>query len=319
TLSNIMNISPYTNYPAFHEKIATTINEGNLPDFFVTLCEKISIDRKNSRHIHVLKNCPIDKNLPDLDLNNPVEDKRKFKKTFLGEAFLGTFAYLLNSPLFSYASRNNGDFFTDVIRINRFNGKRTGFTDGDLIYHNDRTSHPVKADYIALLGMRCPKNDLVYTDIIDGKDIIKNLSQKYIEILSQKIFYTAVDDLTRENNKDWDKSKQHAIINGEKVWFQDTLTKPITSAPAEATEAVLAFRDAMTKAPKYRHRLEKGDLLVFPNQYALHDRERIEVNHPEEASKRWLLKTYTFENPKLAEEYSKYWANGVYGCVSDGN
>ena len=317
-LTLIAKISPYTNYQEFAAKIKETVESGLVPDFFVDLCKKIHEDSINGKHIHVLKNCPVDEVIPDLDLDNPVQDKYNLKKTYLGEAFLGTFACLLNSPLFSYASRNNGDFFTDVICINRFRGKRTGFTDGDLIYHNDRTSHPVQADYITLLGLRCPEDDLVYTDYIDGKDIIGYLTEEEIEILSQKWFYTAVDDLTREKVKDWDKSREHAVINGEKVWFQDTLTKPIEGAPEKAYRALLALRDAMTKAPKHRHRLEVGDLLVFPNQYGLHNRERIEINNPEESAKRWLLKTYTFENPEVADEFSDYWYEGKYGCVTDG-
>lgn len=313
-LLDIARISPYVNYSSFRNKVIETVELGKIPDFFINLCQEISTDRKNGNRVHVLKNCPIDKELPDLNLYDPVKDKYRLKNTFLGEAFLGTFAYLLNSPLFSYKSRNNGDFFTDVICIKRFSGKRTGFTDGDLIYHNDRTSHPVQADYITLLGMRCPEDDLIYTNYIDGKDILSNLSPEHIEILQQKIFYTEVDDMTREKVKNWEKSKEHAIINGEKIWFQETLTKPIKNAPVVAIEAILALRDAMTKSPKHRQRLEKGDLLVFPNQYGLHNRERIEINDPNNSSKRWLLKTYTFESQEAIKVYSDYWLDG---CVSD--
>lgn len=316
-LSDVALNSPYINYNFFHKKIIEIVESGVLPDFFINICKKIRKDRDLGKRIHVLKNCPIDKNLPNLNLDDPINDKYLLKKSFLSEAFLDIFAYLLNSPLFSYASRNNGDFFTDVICINRFRGKNTGFTDGDLIYHNDRTSHPVQADYITLLGIRCPKDDLIYTNYIDGKDIINNLSPRHLEILKKKIFYTEVDDLTKENVKNWSKSNIHAIINGEKVWFQDTLTKPIENAPVEAIEAILALRNAMTKAFKWHHKIENGDLLVFPNQYGLHNRERIEINNPEESSKRWLLKTYTFENEESAAMYSDYWKDDEYGCVND--
>ncbi|HFF1840448.1 TauD/TfdA family dioxygenase [Bacillus cereus] len=316
-LSNVAAISPYVNYSKFKETMIRNVQDNVIPEFFVKLCERIREDRENGKLVHVLKNCPVDTNLPELNHDDPINDKYRLKKTFLGEAFLGTFAYFLGNPLLTYASRNNGDFFTDVVSINRFRGKNTGFTDGDLIYHNDRTSHPVRADFVTLLGARCPKNDLVYTAYIDGKDIVSHLSPEQIQTLREEWFYTEVDDLTREKDKKWDKSTAHAILKDGTICFQDTLTKPIPDAPREAVEALLAFKDGMTKSPKERHRLEDGDLLVFANQAGLHNRERIEVNNAEDTSKRWLLKTYSFKDSTVADKYTDYWKDGIYGCAMD--
>jgi L-asparagine oxygenase len=316
-LSGLAAVSPYVDYSKFQDKMIRTVQEGLLPAFYTDLCERIRTDRENGRHAHVLKNCPIDADIPHLDHEDPVSDKYRLKKTFLGEAFLGTFAHLLNNPLLSYASRNNGDFFTDVVSINRFRGKNTGFTDGDLIFHNDRTSHPVRADYITLLGVRCPDNDLVYTTYVDVQDILSHLTPEQIEVLSEKYYFTGVDDLTRETVKDWEKSSAHAILKNGAICFQDTETKTLAEAPRSAVEALLAFKDALTKASKVRHRLEYGDLFVFSNQYGLHNRERIEVNNAEDTAKRWLLKTYSFKDHAVANTYADYWVNGVYGCVSD--
>ncbi|WP_270168839.1 hypothetical protein [Paenibacillus sp. SYP-B4298] len=316
-LSAVAAISPYVDFPSFEKAMIRTVQEGQLPVFFTALCERIRSDRQQGAHVHVLRNCPMDTEIPDLNHDDPINDKYRLKKTFLGEAFLGVFAYLLQTPLLSYASRNNGDFFTDVVSINRFRGKRTGFTDGDLIYHNDRTSHPVRADYITLLGVRCPSNDLVYTTYIDGQDIISHLTSEQVQILSEPWFVTEVDDLTREKVKDWERSSAHAILKDGMLCFQDTLTKPVADAPLEVYEALLAFKDGMTKSPKSRHRLEYGDLLVFANQFGLHNRERIEVNNPDDTSKRWLLKTYTFRDRATADTFADYWANDVYGCASD--
>ncbi|MGM0748669.1 MAG: TauD/TfdA family dioxygenase [Bacillota bacterium] len=316
-LSDVASISPYLEYLRFKETLIHKVKENLIPEFFIKICENICEDRGNGKKVHVLKNCPVDTEIPELNHDNPVADKYRLKNTFLGEAFLGTFAYLLGNPLLSYASRNNGDFFTDVVSINRFKGKRTGFTDGDLIFHNDRTSHPVRADYVTLLGVRCPKDDLVYTTYIDGNDIMNHLTLEQIKMLSQDWFYTEVDDLTREKVKDWNKSNTHAILQDGNICFQDTLTNPVDNAPREAVEALLAFKDAMTKSPKVRHRLENGDLLVFANQAGLHNRERIEVNNAGDTSKRWLLKTYSFKDTKVADTYSDYWYKGIYGCATD--
>jgi len=317
-LVDVSKISPYDNEKLLQDEIQKIIDNKSLPDFFINLCNEIKKERKNNRRTHVIKNCPIEYDIPDLNLDNPVKDKYKLKKSFIGESFLAVFNKLLETPLFSYASRNNGDFFTDVIAIKKFKGKNTGFTDGDLIYHNDRTSHPIRADYITLLGVRCPEEDLVYTNVINVSDIISKLNEKDLAVLKKNIFYTKVDDLTKETVKNWNVSKKHPIIFEDKIRFQDTLTKPIDENNLCAYKALLNLSDAMTKSTKYRHRLEKRDLLVFPNQYALHNRERIEVKNPDITSKRWLLKTYSFESNDVAEKYSEFWTNGKFGRVNDG-
>jgi L-asparagine oxygenase len=317
-LFNLSAISPYCDYPRFQTQMIDDVKKGAMPQFFLDLCQSIRADRIEGRHIHVLKNCPVDVSIPDLNHDDPVNDKYRLKTTFLGEAFLGAFAYLLESPLLSYATRNNGDFFTDVVSINRFLGMRTGFTDGDLVYHNDRSSHPVRADYIALLGVRCPSEDLVYTTYVDSQDIIDLLTPSEIEILSKKWYFTEVDDLTKDKSPDWNVSAAHAVLQGEgKICFTDTMTHPLFDAPIEAVRALLAFTHALTKAAKHRHKLDTGDLLVFSNQYGLHNRERIEVNNPKDTAKRWLLKTYSFKNQAVADTYAPYWVNGIYGCVGD--
>ncbi|HBF31891.1 MAG TPA: taurine catabolism dioxygenase TauD [Rhizobium sp.] len=310
--------SPYTDYPAFQSFIENLGKSDRLPVFFRDLCESIRLDRRNGQLAHLLSNAPVDASIPTLDHDDPVADKYRLKTTFVGETFLGIFAHLLATPLLSYKTRNNGDFFTDVVSINRFRGMKTGFTDGDLIYHNDRTSHPVRADFITLLGMRCPPSDFVYTNFVDGSDMLKHLSDEQIQVLSQPWFRTTVDDLTRESNKDWQFSEAHPIILADRtIRFQDTLTKPIPSAPVEARDALLEFKDTIVKSPKVRHCLRNGDLFVFANQQGLHNRERIEVNDNEETSRRWLLKTYSIKDASTRDTYSKYWADGVVGCALD--
>ncbi|HDJ3124241.1 TPA: hypothetical protein PP906_000062 [Staphylococcus aureus] len=317
-LENASKISPYINEKLFNEKIQNIIDEELLPKFFLNVCEKIKKERNLNKRMHVLKNCPIEYNIPDLNLDDPINDKYKKKTSFLSESFLAVFNKMLGTPLFSYASRNNGDFFTDVIAIKKFKGKKTGFTDGDLIYHNDRTSHPIRADYITLLGIKCPEEDLVYTNVIYASEIIRYLSEEDLKILSQKQFYTEVDDLTKNSVKNWNVSKIHEVIFDGKIRFQETLTKPVDINNKDAYKALLNLRDAMTKSVKHRHRLEKRDLLTLPNQYALHNRECIEVKNPNVTSERWLLKTYSFESESVTKEYSEFWTNGVPGRVNDG-
>ena len=59
------------------------------------------------------------------------------------------------------------------------------------------------------------------------------------------------------------------------------------------------------------------DLFTFANQEGLHNREHIEINDPERARTRWLLKTYAFKDRAAADRFADRWLDGVPGRVGD--
>ena len=173
-------------------------------------------------------------------------------------------------------------------------------------------------DYITLLGMRCPDDDLIYTGYIDGADIVNNLEPKHIAYLREPHFYTVFDVFSRDMNKQLSTSEKHPILsNLHSIRFLDTMTCVAEEAPLEARDAFIAFKSAMTRSQCKRHRILTGDLLTFANQDGLHNREKIDILNPESAAARWLLKTYAFKDSRTAESYEAYWANNRAGCVID--
>lgn len=317
-LSKIL-INPYTQYFEFKEYIKSIISSDLIPSSMVSACQQIVTERNNDGlHVHVFKNCPIDSELPDLNLDDPVGHKYQSKKTFIGEAFLEIMAQLQETPLFSYQSRNNGDYFTDLVSFNKFKGKKTGFTDGDLIYHSDRSYHSVRADYVSLLGLRVNESELIYTNYMDVKDLKKYLSSEVIERLSQEIYLTDVDDRSKEDNNNWEHSTRHAIfIDDNKIRYQDTFTRPENPDDFESIKALLKLKDAMSRANKTRHQIKKGELLIFGNQTGIHNREWIDVINPEEGRKRWLLKTYSFSDQKKSAAYCEWAMPDDAFCIVD--
>lgn len=321
-LENLLSknkINPYTQYRSFKDYIATFITTGVVPPSLIQACNQIVEERAyHGIHVHVLKNCPIDVELPCLDLDNPVGHKYAAKKTFIGEGFLEIMAQLQGTPLFSYQSRNNGDFFTDLVSFNKFKGKKTGFTDGDLIYHSDRSYHAVRADYVSLLGLRVNEKELIYTNYMDVKTLKEHLEPETVDLLSQAIFLTDVDDRSRENNQAWESSTRHAIfIDDEKIRYQDTFTRPENPDDIQSLKALLQLKDAMSKAQKLRHQIRAGDLLIFGNQTGIHNREWIDVVNAEEGRKRWLLKTYSFSDMKKSLQYSAWAMPEDTLCIMD--
>lgn len=309
--------NPYLDYPAFSRSVATVAAQ--VPDVLPEVCGKIRADRERREcEIHVVRNCPVDEVLPALGHRDPLSAKYQKKKTFVAEAFLELFARLAGTPLLAYETRFNGDFFCDVIAHDKYRGQQTGFTDGDLVYHNDRTAHRVRADFISLLGMRCPDDDLVYTNFVGGPGLLELLTPAEQKILREPLFTTPFDVLSKDNNRQLMTSGAHPILeNAHSFRYLDTHTLPAPDAPAAAKDAVIALKNALARAAKQRHRILVGDLLTFANQDGLHNRENIDVTDPGRARDRWLLKTYAFRDDASACRHSERWVGGVAGLVGD--
>jgi hypothetical protein len=310
---------PYEDYPSYSASVAALVESEELPGYLREIADGVRGEwERGGSSVHVLRNCPIDASLPDLDHADPVADKRAKKKTFVAEGFLAIYAKLLRTPLLAYGSRNGGDFFTDVVAIERYSGMQTGFSDSELVYHNDRTAHAVRADFVTLLGLRCPNEDLIYTGFIDGRHLLEHLSPPEQEILRKPYFFTPFDVYSRATNSRQIVSDTHPILeNHHSFRYLDTFTTVLPDSPPAAKDALLALKNAMVKAERVRHRLLTGDMLLFANQDGLHNREKVDVTDPESARTRWLLKTYTFRDQAAAERHAHRWLDGIQGRIAD--
>lgn len=311
--------NPYQDYGGFSGQVSAQARDPAVLDILSGLCERIRTEREQGiSQVHALRNCPIDVDLPLLDPEDPVGDKYRRKTSHISETFLAVFAQFTRTPLLAYSSRNQGDFFTDVVAIRGYEGKPTGFSGDDLVYHNDRTSHVVRADYISLLGMHCPTDDLIYTIYVDGRSLLRHIPGSLQQVLRESHFITPFDILTRDQNARLQVSEKHAILEDSHCFrYRDTATTTATDAPVAAKDALIALKDALATTVKTRHRILPGDLLALANQSGLHTREQIEVHDPALAKRRWLQKTYAFRDESALRAHSARWRNGVPGLVED--
>jgi hypothetical protein len=311
--------SPYKDYPAFSELISKVVADGGVPARLLEAAEQIRLERSQGlAEAHVLRNCPVDEDLPEIGNEDPSSEKKSRKITFIGEGFLELLAQITKTPLLSYANRFGGDFFIDVIAINKYLGQQTGYNGGEVVFHNDRTAHPVRADYITLLGMRCPTEDLVFTGFVSGRRLIAELSPEIQQVLRKPYFITPFDVVSRDANAELGSTPTHAILSGvSALRYLDTHTSTAPDAPVEAKDALLALKNALTRVPKERHRMQEGDVLTFANQHGLHNREQIEISDAQRALGRWLLKTYAFADQAAADAHSDAWIDGIPGKVGD--
>ncbi|MGW7350872.1 TauD/TfdA family dioxygenase [Streptomyces sp. NPDC054784] len=317
-LLSVLQSVPGNPYEA-HEEFVAAVAGTTAPEFLTEVCARIREDREAGRsEAHVVRNCPIDPEVPDLDLDDPIADKYRKKRTFVGEALLALVARLTGTPLMAYGSRNNGDFFTDVIAINKYSGMKTGFSDSELPFHNDRTAHWARADHISLLGMRCPADEVIYTTFVSCRELLRHLDARDQEVLRQPYFTTSFDVFSQATNQSQRSSGAHPILEREhSIRYLETTTTVLPEAPGEAKDALLALKNALVVAEKQRHRMRDGDLLLFANQDGLHSRDRIEILDPDLAATRWLLKTYAFRDRAAADVYADRWQDGVPGRIAD--
>src|SRR5260370_39523318 len=107
----LMRISdnPYRYYSLFDAAVDSIISRGDVPDAFVEFCEnRREVDTHEKPYV-ILRNCPIDINLPLLDYIDPVSDKRARKLTYVAEGFLLLYAKLMQQEPIGYANVKDGD------------------------------------------------------------------------------------------------------------------------------------------------------------------------------------------------------------------
>lgn len=307
--------NPYKDYVLFKEYISDNLDliKNNI---IFQFCNDIKRDQVNDINFHVIKNCPLDVNKIKLSLDNSLEDKYKRKKTFISEGFLTLISIVTEKPILAYTTRNNGDMFNDVIGEKKYANTQTQKSNGELYYHNDRTAHSVRADYLSLLGVNCNDDDLIITVYVHGADIINELDDSVINLLKQPYYYTPFDDLSRSSNKNQVVSNHHRIIMDDgSIRYYDTRTTFIEDCPKEAIVALLKFKDAILKTKKSYYQLKEGDLLMLANVKGLHSRIQLNVSNDKD-NDRWLLKTYNFESISKMQSYASHYAE-VDGLVVD--
>lgn len=307
-----ISANPYTDYVAFQKSIAELVASETLPDSLPEACVKMREERASGiANVHVLRNCPLDKELPPLSPDDPLSDKYASKQTFVGEAFVALVAELGGTPLLAYSGANEGRFFDDVIAITRYSGMQSAYGDRDLVYHNDRSAHWARPDLVALLAMRSPEEEVTYTTYVDGRELLLQLTPEHQDILRQSYF------ITDHSHGSSPPVEAHPILVGRSIRYIDTITMVAANAPVEARDALIALKNALVLGRKQRHRLLTGDLMIVENQEGLHCRDKMEIEHQERTRTRWLLKTYLFRDHQAVDAFSGVWHKGIRGLIAE--
>jgi len=289
--------NPYTNYAAFSKIVRNIADDASyIPISFLDICEA---KRRANRYFNpfvMLKNCPIDPDLPFLDFDSPVDDKRKSKKTYVAEAFLELYARLMRQEPISYINVNDGDIFQDIHPMRKLMDSQSQKSAKTIYFHKDLANHFVRPDWVNILGLRASASNKIYTSFVSNKDLIEHLNRKTLTILREVEFYTPFDDLTTASpNKKVGRAANHPVLGGEKdydIRFFENRTVGLTSrAKAALTEVVHALHTL-----KRSLLILEGDFIGASNNECIHNKEVVHVDDQNAVYTRWLMKTVNVES-----------------------
>jgi len=261
----------------------------------------------------VLRNCPVDQELPKLDLDDPVVDKRASKTTYVAEAFLLTYAELMGQHPIGYLNVNDGDIFQDIHPMRTLMDCQSQKASRTIYFHKDLANHFVRPDWVNILGLRASPKNKIYTSFVRNKDLIESLAPETLDILRREDFNTPYDDLTlASSNVKLGSAPNHRILGGAEEYdlrFFENRTKGLTPEAQEAVDEVVRKLHELKK----RLLILKGDFIGSANNECIHNKEVLQINDESAVTNRWLMKTV---NVKSLDEHKRYMCQGEVRIVN---
>jgi len=306
--------NPYTDYASFRIYVKKIIESNkNIPRDFINLClHKRKLDQYKDPYVFV-KNCPVDPDLPFLDFDNPVEDKRNRKKTFVAEAFLELYAQLMGQEPIGYINVNDGDIFQDIHPMKKLINTQSQKASKTIYFHKDLANHFVRPDWVNILGLRASDENEIYTSFVRNRDLLNYIDDKLHAVLREPIFYTPYDDLTlSSSNKELGRAPSHPVLGGAEsfdIRFFENRTEGITDHAKEAVEEIVKALHAL----KQRLHISKGDFIGSANNECIHNKEVIRIGDEAAVNNRWLIKTV---NVKCLDLHKAHMCEGEIRIVN---
>lgn len=283
--------NPYNNYAGFDLAVDGVLEGGLVPNSFIEFCkDKREADTFEQPFVF-LQNCPIDEELPSLDFDNPVADKRNRKKTYVSEGFLLLYAKLMGQEPIGYANVNDGDIFQDIHPKRDLVNSQSQKALKPIYFHKDLANHFVRPDWVNILGLRSTPVNEVYTSFVRNKDLLTRLDKWTLDVLRRSEFYTPFDDLTMYKSAvQLDKADVHPILGGATptdIRFFENRTEGLTDDARVAVSQLLEILHRLKK----RVLIQPGDLLGAANNDSMHNKEIDVIRDQVELERRWLMKT----------------------------
>jgi L-asparagine oxygenase len=286
--------NPYREYERFTAAVQEFVGSGGVSGRFQEFADDVGGWSRMARPFVLMKNCPIDRDVPVFDFDAPVESKHMLKQTFIAEAFLALYAQLVGTPPIGYLNVNDGDVFQDIYPKAAMRDSQSQKALGEIRFHKDLANHFVRPDYVNMLSMRADPRNGVYTCFVSNREALARLSSMTVETLREVEFHTPYDDLTvAQTNVELEEAPPHPVLSDDvDLRFFEGRTVGLTAraelAIAELTETLHALKARVLLMP--------GDFLSEHNNFSIHCKEIVHVHDEDALKTRWIIKTVNVDD-----------------------
>lgn len=303
--------NPYREYEAFNAAIADLLDSNLVsPRLQEFVAEVREWDRMEKPFV-LMRNCPIDRDVPVFDYENPVESKHELKTTFVAEGFLALYAQMIGTPPVGYINVNDGDVFQDIYPKASMKDSQSQKALGEIRFHKDLANHFVRPDYVNMLSMRADPRNEVYTCFVSNREAISQLSPGTVSVLREVEFHTPYDDLTvAKTNAVLDEAPLHPVLSDE---VDLRFFEGRTVGQTDRAEAAIAELTETLHALKARVLLMPGDFLSEHNNFSIHCKEVAHVDDEEALKTRWIIKTVNVDS---LEDHREHFLPDSYAVVN---
>ncbi len=292
--------SPYDDYQGFLKWLEELARVHRGDWRYASFCEELKERDWAESPIVLVRNCPIDRDLPVFDNSDPVGSKYARKRTFATEAFLTLHAILTGTETFAYASVNGGDFFHDIYPKKSMFDSQSQKTLKTLRFHRDFSSHFVCPNFVNTIVLRDTPKNSVYSTYVVNRDVVRGLDQATLAVLREERFRTPFDDISTHSDDTPKAPPNHAIVGGDSdVRVYEGRTVGLDEEAQEALgRCVQALHDhKIVYVPR------PGEMVAFSNDHLIHGREVHEIYDMDSMLQRWLMKTHTLYSLKQFEDH----------------
>lgn len=287
-----IHVNPNADYAGFQAEVMRVVAEsGAIAEDFRNLCNVKKFANQYEEPYILLKNCPVDPELPMLDLDTPVVDKHNRKTTYVAEAFLLLYAEMMGQQPIGYINVNDGDVFQDIHPMRSLMETQSQKAAKTIFFHKDLANHFVRPDWVNILGLRASDRNEIYTSFVRNRDLLNYLDDRVLDGLRQERFHTPYDDLTlSSSNKKLGQAPNHPILGGATEYDLRFFENRTVGTDAESQELVDEVVRALHVLKK-RLMILKGDFIGSANNECIHSKEVIRITDEDAVTNRWLMKT----------------------------
>jgi len=296
-----LQANPYTEYDNFMVEISGLAQGGDVPDELARVAKEASAVDARDEPFVLIQNCPIDQEVPVWDFDDPVNDKRRRKTTFVAEGFLALWSVLRGTPPIGYINVNDGDVFQDIFPMRSLASSQSQKALGEIYFHKDLANHFVRPDYVNMICLRSDNRNLIYTSFVKNREALGRLPDHVVAQLREPEYHTPYDDLSLYGGKvDLGEAQSHPVLSGElDLRFFENRTKGLNPRAQDAVDALVSALHQV----KARVLLQPGDFLSEHNNFSIHCKEVVSVGAPEEQRARWIMKTVNVERLSDHQEH----------------